>query len=215
MSQKAFYQTFYQTESLFRLPNDPLVFGGRPVVVDEPVARLPVVSPVVIPVVVLPVVPVEPVVAALPVVPVVVETIAQPILKEALAEPVVMPTVPVPVLTHRVLIVVDAPLPGEVLFLKNVLKAIDLTAEKVDLLTLPDWQGKNFHPVLATKQVDQFILFGVSFAQLGLDIEMDAYHPVRFDGITFMQADAPGLIETDRTLKKRLWESLKRIFLRA
>ncbi len=238
MSHKAFYQTFYQTEHLFRLPDDPLSFGQRPLaVIDEPVARLPVVSvevppvrlpvvPAVVPVVEVPILPVdEPVVLALPAV-----TVETPVAPVVLAEagevlaPVVRPVVPepvrpvrrpVPTLQHRVLIVVDAmPLPGELLFLQNVLKAVHLDADTVDLLNLPGWQGKDFRPILTDKQVDHFIIFGLSFGQLDLDIEIDLYHPVRFDGITFMRADAPGVIEGDRALKKRLWESLQRIFLR-
>jgi hypothetical protein len=131
-------------------------------------------------------------------------------------EPVRLPARPVPALQHRVLIVVaDVPLPGELLFLQNVLKAVQLDADTVDLLNLPGWAGKDFGPVLAGRQIDQFLLFGLDFAALGLDIELDAYHPVRFDGITYLRADAPGLIEGDRALKKQLWESLKRIFLRA
>lgn len=250
MSHKAFYQTFYQTEHLFRLPDDPLSFGQQPLaVIEEPVARLPVVS-VEVPPVRLPVVPVEvpvvevivlpvdvpvvevpapqvdaPVVVALPAVavetPVVPVVLAEPgevlapVVRPMAPEPVRPASRPVPTLQHRVLIVVDAmPLPGELLFLQNVLKAVHLDADTVDLLNLPGWQGKDFRPILTDKQVDHFIIFGLSFGQLDLDIEIDLYHPVRFDGITFMRADAPGVIEGDRALKKRLWESLQRIFLR-
>jgi hypothetical protein len=290
MSQKAFYQTFYQTETLFRLPDDPLSFGLSALAhAESPTARLPVgvpsalpvpvVSvPMVVPVVTVPTVkPVEvvPSDAELPVSPptdgvtagadeqppglVLPPTAEKPTpdagatdkpavghtsvdsppesLRDAPAGvpvpmtiggqelgPVTRPLVPtparpvlkpVPVLAHRVLIAVaDVPLPGEVLFLQNVLKAVHLDADSVDLLTLTTWTDKDFRPVLADRQVDQFIIFGLSFSELGLDIDMDLYHPVRFNGITFMRADAPGLIETDRALKKRLWESLQRIFLR-
>jgi hypothetical protein len=247
MSHKAFYQTFYQTEQLFRLPGDLLDFGiaHQPetnteslpvdallsdsdeavllistVQVDEPLIVIEeVFEPVDLPEAVLvePVLP-EPVASgpmlpeSIPAVVVVGEELAPA--PRPLAPQPERPIARTPDLNHKVLILVDeALMPSELLFLERVLKAVNLNPDNVDLLNLHGWEGRDFGPVLAQKVVHHFITFGVPFERLDLDIMMDRYHPVRFDGITFMLADALGVIEADRDLKKRLWDSLQRIFL--
>jgi hypothetical protein len=71
----------------------------------------------------------------------------------------------------------------------------------------------DFGELVKGKYINHFITFGVPFERINLDIMMDRYAPVRFEGITFLMADSLPTIEADQNLKKRLWAALQRVFL--
>lgn len=238
MSLKNFYQTFYQTEQLFRLDDDPFAaLMPPPTTVKEPLLidveltetdALPVTTP-------MQETPSFEVVSADDVMDDVPEPIIEPFIEPELIveRPVILDPAPVrtmpsthrpgverpdmparPLLNHKVLILVDEELlPSDVLFLEKILNAINLNVNGVDLLNVHGLDGVDFAPILADKVIHHFLTFGVPFQRLNLDILMDRYQPVRFHGITFMMADPLAAIEGDKNLKKRLWEALKRIFL--
>jgi DNA polymerase III psi subunit len=119
-----------------------------------------------------------------------------------------------PLISQKVLILVDEDLlPSDLLFLEKILKAVNLDVDGVDLLNVHGTKNVNFSELLAGKYIHHFFTFGVPFSRLNLDIMMDRYQPVRFEGITFLMADPLPAIEADVALKKKLWESLKKIFL--
>ena len=128
--------------------------------------------------------------------------------------PVRSPETPKPaLLKHKVLLLADEDLsPSDLLFLERILKAVNLDIEGVDLLNVYGVSDVDFAAVLRHKYINHFITFGVPFQRINLDIMMDCYQPVRFDGITFLMADSLPVIEANQTLKKLLWNSLKRIF---
>lgn len=128
--------------------------------------------------------------------------------------PVRSPETPKPaLLKHKVLLLADEDLsPSDLLFLERILKAVNLDIEGVDLLNVYGVSDVDFAAVLRHKHIHHFITFGVPFQRINLDIMMDRYQPVRFDGITFLMADSLPVIEANQTLKKLLWNSLKRIF---
>ncbi len=172
--------------------------------------------------------------------PVLVETLPEPsdllpvtpepaksiILPEPLPQSAPRPTTPsilppiqqpsrMPQLNHKVLLLADEELdPSNVLFLEKILKAVNLNVDGVDLLNLHGVQDVNFAELLRGKYINHFITFGVPFERIHLDIMMDRYSPVRFEGITFLLADSLPTIEADQQLKKRLWGCLQRVFLR-
>ncbi len=241
MSATNFYQTFYQSEQLFRFDNDPwdiieqvvdTVTNEKQVHTEdmpaEATARNDVdfltqldllsttteqVSPVDTPAVVL------------------LETeIAQPsvplvAIPEPLPQPAPRPTTPsilppvqqssrLPQLNHKVLLLADEELdPSNLLFLEKILKAVNLNVNGVDLLNLRGVQHVDFGELLKGKYINHFITFGVPFERINLDIMMDRYAPVRFEGTTFLMADSLPTIEADQNLKKRLWAALQRVFL--
>lgn len=238
MSATNFYQTFYQTEQLFRLADEPWgavdtgteVSLPEPLVLPEPVlvetaggsdtrfrpdtdhpaAKLPVVIP-----------PVRlPVVAVTQPAPVVVVAAPEPLppsaprpTAPALLPPIQQPS-RLPELNHKVLLLADEVLdPGNLLFLEKILKAVNLNVNGVDLLNLQGTQDVDFNELLKGKYIHHFITFGVPFERIHLDIMMDRYAPVRFDGITFLMADSLPTIEADQNLKKQLWNALQRVFL--
>ena len=264
MSYKAFYQTLYQTEQLFRRADDGGSFPAIPIPAgyDSPDllpdgAGTPTAEAVAAPAVAIsdPVLP-PPVSRAAPVidVPALPETVPNVPDLATIPEPVtdvpepIEPDVPAPVVANLPAPVVDVPeppaaptlspeppqvrrpatpmvsqkvlilvdedlLPSDVLFLEKILKAVNLDVTGVDLLNVHGTQNVNFAELLQHKVIHHFFTFGVPFSRINLDIMMDRYHPVRFEGITFLMADSLPAIEVDVALKKKLWESLKKIFL--
>jgi DNA polymerase III psi subunit len=144
---------------------------------------------------------------------------------EPLPQPAPRPTTPsilppiqqqprLPQLNHKVLLLADEELdPSNLLFLEKILKAVNLNVDGVDLLNLHGVQNMDFAELLKGKYINHFITFGVPFERINLDIMMDRYAPVRFEGINFLMADSLPTIEADQNLKKRLWSALQRVFL--
>lgn len=254
MSARNFYQTFYQTDQLFRLSGEPWVIAMEPSTAAETLtAPDPDVSPDELeqaPAVIDTAADVtidliseleslatqsngsEP--ETLPVdheVNVRGVTIAEPeplvviAAPEPLPQPAPRPTTPsilppvqhqsrLPQLHHKVLVLADEELdPSNLLFLEKILKAVNLNINGVDLLNLYGARDMNFAELLQGKYINHFITFGVPFERINLDIMMDRYSPVRFEGITFLMADSLPTIEADQNLKKRLWAALQRVFL--
>ncbi|GAB3014373.1 hypothetical protein [Spirosoma pulveris] len=235
MSVKNFYQTVYQNDALFRVPGeswsttapsaladgiaeeilaedsvnsdllaelDALSIGKFDVDADTPPTTLTVDIPA----------PLSPE-------PVLVIATPEPLPKEVPRPktPSVIPPVQqqprMPHLNHKVLLLADEALdPSNLLFLERVLKAVNLNIDGVDLLNLHGVEGMNFAELLRGKYINHFITFGVPFERINLDIMMDRYSPVRFEGITFLMADSLPTIEADQNLKKQLWGALKRVF---
>lgn len=241
MSATNFYQTFYQSEQLFRLDNDPWEVIGRVTDTEtneeqvhrevEPLEatarndddfltqldRLSTTAELVIPVDTAAVAPIETE-TAIPI-PALLAT------PEPLPQPAPRPTTPsilpplqqpsrLPELNHKVLLLADEELdPSNLLFLEKILKAVNLNVNGVDLLNLRGVQNMDFGELVKGKYINHFITFGVPFERINLDIMMDRYAPVRFEGITFLMADSLPTIEADQNLKKRLWAALQRVFL--
>lgn len=240
MSSRNFYQTFYQSDSLFRLADESWeMFTQANLLTDNPSAELSAVNTtdllaeldilsaesVVVeasPLLVDTVVEVSTLSASTPQPePVVLSTTPEP-----LPQPPPRPTTPsvlppiqqqsrLPQLNHKVLLLADEDLdPSNLLFLEKILKAVNLNINGVDLLNLRGVQEVDFAELLRGKYINHFITFGVPFERINLDIMMDRYAPVRFEGITFLMADSLPTIEADQHLKKRLWGALQRVFLR-
>ena len=235
MSATNFYQTFYQSDQLFRIAgeswgiaNSVLIEESEPVVAEitargdasfltdlEQLASPATVAPILSKPVAAPVALVEPVL----------ETTVAIVAPELLPQPAPRPTTPsilppiqqqsrLPQLNHNVLLLADEELdPSNLLFLEKILKAVNLNVAGVDLLNLRGAQNVDFDQLLKGKYINHFITFGVPFERINLDIMMDRYAPVRFEGITFLMADSLPTIEADQQLKKRLWAALQRVFL--
>lgn len=240
MSTRNFYQTFYQSDSLFRLADESWETFTQPnSLTENPSAELPAVNTtdllaeldtlsaesVVIeakPLLVDAVVEVSTISDSTPQP----ELVVLSTTPEPLPQPPPRPTTPsvlppiqqqsrLPQLNHKVLLLADEDLdPSNLLFLEKILKAVNLNINGVDLLNLRGVQEVDFAELLRGKYINHFITFGVPFERINLDIMMDRYAPVRFEGITFLMADSLPTIEADQHLKKRLWGALQRVFLR-
>ena len=235
MSAKNFYQTVYQTDTLFRVAGESwgssVPAGTDPVTEDLHAALAPDTPDLLA---ALDDLSAEVTVAEIddlhldtppmldtPDTPEPVRIIVAP---EPLPQPLPRPTTPsilppvqqrpaIPQLNHKVLLLADEELdPSNLLFLEKILKAVNLNVDGVDLLNLHGVQGMDFAELLRGKYINHFITFGVPFERINLDIMMDRYSPVRFEGITFLMADSLPTIEADQHLKKRLWGALQRVF---
>lgn len=236
MSATNFYQTFYQSEQLFRLATDPWDFVEQVIdrpsneIVPETTVRNDAEFLIELDRLATPPEPVTPIVEPVDIpsqkfedsepAPVVTSTPPEP-----LPQPAPRPTTPsilppvqqhprLPQLNHKVLLLADEELdPSNLLFLEKILKAVNLNVDGVDLLNLHGVQNIDFAELLKGKYINHFITFGVPFERINLDIMMDRYAPVRFEGINFLMADSLPTIEADQNLKKRLWSALQRVFL--
>ncbi len=233
------YETLYQSEQLYRIPDerwDSVTLSDVPVAdvlpeivevvevaallneLDELLAKTMVVEP-------------EPAAVLKPVILVDTPNIPEPALAvpaliiepELLPKapprptvpPVVSPQSPIikPKLNHKVLLLADEDLdPSNLLFLEKILNAVNLNIDGVDLLNLNGVRDIDFAELVHGKLIHHFITFGVPFNRIHLDIMMDRYQPVRFFGINFLMADSLPTIEADVTLKKRLWAALQQVF---
>ncbi|GAB3990074.1 hypothetical protein GCM10028807_16450 [Spirosoma daeguense] len=225
MSVKNFYQTLYQPDQLFRVSGES--WGDDVAEVDVTSIVTDTDLPTALETIALNVTVSETelierkIAVSIPSI-----VIAQASVPEPLPEPAPRPVVPsvlppiqpkprMPQLNHKVLLLADEELdPSNLLFLEKILKAVNLNVDGVDLLNLHGVKDINFAELLRGKHIHHFITFGVPFERLNLDIMMDRYSPVRFEGITFLMADSLPTIEADQNLKKRLWGALQRVFLR-
>lgn len=240
MSAKNFYHTLYQTESLYRIPNESwtvssqvleetsLITSDATMLSEETftqdlLTELDALSADSVKIIIEPML-----VDSAPETPVLIAPVPEPVAlistPEPLPQPTPRPTTPsivpliqqtrLPQLNHKVLLLADEELdPSNLLFLEKILKAVNLNIEGVDLLNLHGVQDMDFPELLRGKYINHFITFGVPFERINLDIMMDRYSPVRFEGITFLMADSLPTIEADQNLKKRLWGALQRVFL--
>ncbi|GAB3892735.1 hypothetical protein GCM10028803_05900 [Larkinella knui] len=206
--------TLYQADEPEPVHREPVLPGppvSQPEITVDQVEVEPEIEPV-RPEVMQPVAIIQPVAVVEPVLPLV-----------ASAEPETVPS-PVPIIESntpgplpqkpKVLILIDEELtPGELIFLENILKAIHLNLNEIDILNLAGSGLVDFHAVLENKTLHHFISFGVPFKTIHLNIQMDRYQPIRIFGITFLLADPLSAIEADSKLKRKLWEVLKKVFL--
>ncbi|MGA0558243.1 hypothetical protein ACO2Q8_16405 [Larkinella sp. VNQ87] len=176
-------------------PIQPEPVLTEPILV-EPEPAQPIITPEPVPA------PVTLVETATPTPPAATPPLVEPISSKTVAE------------KPKVLVLIDEELtPSELIFLENILKAIKLSIDDIDMLNLAGSGLVDFHAVLENKKLHHFISFGVPFKTIHLNIQMDRYEPIRIFGITFLLADPLSAIEADQKLKRKLWAVLKQVFL--
>ncbi len=202
----AFYKTFFQYDTLFRVDEPAL---AEPID-EERAAELPIDEKV-------------PPLAAEKIPTLVVtdrETINEgpPTAQAPIPEvPLPPPPVPFPALQHRILILVDEKkqddlLPSDALLLENILKATGHSITETDILNLSSLPHSDARAVLVSKSTNYFITFGVPLIKLQLDLLLPPYTPKYVEGIWFLLADPLSAINANKELKKRLWLALQQMF---
>ncbi len=195
----AFYQTFYQNETLFRV-NEPIDVtaeeGLAPKMPEEKFVSVEVQNPVS-------------------------EEKEKPAIAETRPAPAAVPSppsaAPFPALQHRVLVLVDEKKqeeldPSDALLLENILKAIGHDPTQTDILNFSHLPQADARTVLAQKSTNYFISFGVPLIKLKLDLLLPPYTPKQIEGIWFLLAEPLSVIDADKERKKRLWLALKKMF---
>ncbi len=194
----AFYRTFFQYDTLFKVATseESQVIGiaEEPTIATE-AAPVPLVNK-----------------------PIAVVELPQKV--AALPTAIGSPTPPntFPDLQHKILVLIDEPkqpdlLPEHALLLENILKATGHSIAQTDILNFSYIPQADARTVLSTKSTNFFITFGVPLIRLQLDLLLPPYMPKQIEGIWFLLADPLSDIEGDKTLKKRLWQALQKMFL--
>lgn len=96
--------------------------------------------------------------------------------------------------------------------LQNILKAVNLTLDEVDLLNVDTLETSDFKPMLATKVVHHVITFGIPMKRLQLEILLAPYQIKKVEGVNFLFADPLPTLHQDKNRKKALWECLQKMF---
>jgi hypothetical protein len=190
----AFYQVFYQNDTLFQLEE----IASSAAAQEKPLEL-------------------KPKTAALEQVP---AAITKPVTPAIVPLPVQHAATVFPELNHKILILTDDPksknlIANEALLLNNILKAVGHSAEKTDILNFSFLPGADARQVLADKSTNYFITFGVPLIKLHLDLLLVPYAPKFLDGIWFLLADPLVVIDDDKALKKKLWLALQKMFEKA
>ncbi|GHB69744.1 hypothetical protein [Persicitalea jodogahamensis] len=215
----AFYQTFFQHETLFRV-DEPVLVGKA----EEKKAGLADESATQEQETAIPATEKHGEVKAVkPMAEAVSTAIARPAapsLPEVPAapeppKPAAAPTFPA--LQHRILVLVDEKsqeelLPADALLLENILKATGHDIGETDILNFSTIAQADARTVLAQKSTNYFISFGVPLIKLKLDLLLPPYMPKKIEGIWFLLAEPLSVIEPDKARKKRLWLALKQMF---
>lgn len=192
MRDSAFLQQLFAGEQVFLIPEPDDVSPEIPV----PAAAAPVVAaeqPVEEPVAEAPV--------AAPVAPV-----PDPIPATPVAEP--LPAA----FRHQVLILVDNPSAEDLTLLENILKAVNLSLDSVELLDLAKVAGLRYKELLNDQYLHQLLSFGVPLKKVGLQIFLMPYQARQVEGVQFLLVDPLQDIQADKDKKKALWRVLKQLF---
>lgn len=201
----AFYKTFFQYDTLFRV-NEP---GALDPVEEEKVAELPVSERV-------PSILAEEAPSPLAEKSETTNRVLTPAVQVPTPE-VFPPPVQFPALQYRILVLVDEKkqdelLTSDALLLENILRATGHSITETDILNFSTLSSSDARAVLATKSTNYFITFGVPLIKLQLDLLLPPYTPKYIEGIWFLLADPLSVIDADKVLKKRLWLALQQMF---
>lgn len=191
-SSQAFYQIFFQGETLFHLSTPVEAVTARETLVEAPQSQS---------------IPKPSVAASAP------PTVITP---SSPAAPL-PPPITFPVLNHKILILTDDAksknlIESEAVLLNNILKAVGHSLEKTDVMNYSFLQGADARQVLSEKRTHYFITFGVPLIKLNLDLLLVPYAPKLVEGIWFLLADPLTVIDADKTVKKKLWLALQKMF---
>ena len=96
-------------------------------------------------------------------------------------------------------------------FLTSILIACKLTLEDVAVVNWLHFEGMS-ERILNETTSDKVILFQVNPVTFGLPINFPHFQIQQFNGRTYLYAPSLGEIEADQSVKKQLWNSLKRLF---
>lgn len=102
--------------------------------------------------------------------------------------------------------------PEERAFLAKVLKAVNHDIDKVDLLELDKLSSQDASVVMKERLADYVLLFGVKPEMANLDVQLNLFEPVQYNGIWFLMSNSLLRIEMQESKRRDLWNALKKIF---
>ncbi|HFA48177.1 MAG TPA: hypothetical protein ENJ95_04075 [Bacteroidetes bacterium] len=103
--------------------------------------------------------------------------------------------------------------PGLMGFLQKVMAAVKIDLPK-DAFTLFLKPGQKFifSDLANTHQFQKAIFFGLKPTDAGLNLNIQKYTPLKYNGKTFLFSDLLSEVQNKPALKRPLWEALKVVF---
>ena len=96
-------------------------------------------------------------------------------------------------------------------FLGNILKAVELDFDSVFMLNVAE-KNVGLSNLTQTIEANKLICFGITPAQIHLNIEHILYKVIHLSGVAMLFADQLENIERDVAKKKMLWGELQKMF---
>jgi hypothetical protein len=100
---------------------------------------------------------------------------------------------------------------GELSFLTNVLAACKLSISDIGIVNNYNLDQADLLDMI-NAEAKNILLFGVEPLSIGLPINFPTFQLQQFNSRTYIHAPALSTIENDKTLKAKLWGSLKNLF---
>jgi hypothetical protein len=97
-------------------------------------------------------------------------------------------------------------------FLTRILVPCKLTVGDVAILNLANYPKPDPKAIIAEFKSKKVILFGQTPLQFGLAVSFPEFQVQGFQGIEYLSAPALGELANNEALKRKFWESLKKIF---
>ena len=109
---------------------------------------------------------------------------------------------------HQAVFLQDA----QLTYLTKILNACQRTVEDIALVNLASTPNQNYRTLLQALPSILVLLFGVTPTQLQLPIDFPQYQLQKLEHTTFLQAPLLQAVESSKTDREKLWQSLKKYF---
>ncbi|MFN2457451.1 MAG: hypothetical protein ABR502_04545 [Chitinophagaceae bacterium] len=97
-------------------------------------------------------------------------------------------------------------------FLTNILSACKLGITDVALVNLISFSPNKYQQILQQLKSKKILMFGVEPVSFGLPMNFPVFQIQNFDKRIYLHAPTLSEIENEKTLKTKLWTSLKALF---
>ncbi len=104
--------------------------------------------------------------------------------------------------------------PAHETLLVNILKAVGLTLNDIELVNLNNIKRVDYVEILKEKTLNQFISFGIDLRELQINVPLTAYKVQRVEEINMLLADSFHELVLNTDKKRLLWTCLKQMFLK-
>lgn len=98
------------------------------------------------------------------------------------------------------------------LFLTGILNACKLSVADVAIINIRQLADNHYLSLNTATEPKIMLLFGISPEEIGLPLHFPHFQVQPFNHITYLSSPALDNIETDKSLKTKLWTSLKSVF---
>jgi hypothetical protein len=102
---------------------------------------------------------------------------------------------------------------NELSFLVAMLTACKLTLADVAIVNIHNQQGQDQKKLVENFKSRVVFLFGIDPVSFGLPLSFPEFQIQAFAGATYLFTPPLSELENDKELKRKLWESLKRLFV--